>query len=302
MNMKVAFPALFFLASVAFPPYVFAWGDQGHKIVALVAYHYLDEGVRAKVDSMLATDDSQLVGGTDIANEATWADRYRDSDRNGSKVRYYKTREWHFVDIDTVKVDIPSACFQFPKVPEGTPASDGPSKDCIIDKIEQFTKELGDPETSAEERRLALQFLLHFVGDLHQPLHASTDNDDHGGNKKCLSGHTDKSCGRTYNLHHYWDSVYVGKLGKDPQKVADQLVEAAQQSWLTAWRKGTPTTWARQSFTVAKQTVYGMLPAAEPDGTYVLTDAYEVKARQVVSTQLLRGGVRLAHVLNAALR
>src|SRR6202035_2254805 len=131
---------------------------------------------------MLAADTDNLTA-HDIADEATWADKYRDSDRKGAKERYLATRLWHFVDIELFKPDLDQACFGRPRLPDGTVASNGPAQACIVDKIEQFTAELADPGTNPEERLLALKFLLHLIGDLHQPLHAADDHDS-GGNRK----------------------------------------------------------------------------------------------------------------------
>ena len=138
--------------------------------------------IKARLVAILSADTDPLTGHT-IVNETTWADRYRDSDRNTTKVRYNQTREWHFVDIEITTPDINAACFGTPSLPTGTPASAGPARDCVVGKINQFIVELKSPVTSPEERLLALKFLLHFVGDMHQPLHASDDHDA-GGNQK----------------------------------------------------------------------------------------------------------------------
>jgi hypothetical protein len=113
----------------------------------------------------------------DIASEATWADKYRDSDRNGTGERYRRTRQWHFVDIELDNPNLAQACYSHPKLPPGTLASQGPADACIVDKIDQFEAELANPETAPEERRVALKFLLHLVGDVHQPLQAANDHD-----------------------------------------------------------------------------------------------------------------------------
>ena len=121
--------------------------------------------------------------GADIASGATWADRYRDSDRGGSRQRYEQTRQWHFVNIELDGPNLERACFGHPRLPAAVPASSGPAKACLVDKIEQFTAELSNSATAPGERLLALEFLLHLVGDVHQPLHA-VDDHDAGGNRK----------------------------------------------------------------------------------------------------------------------
>ena len=128
---------------------------------------------------MLAADTDSLTA-HDIASAATWADKFRDANINGSRL---KTRQWHFVDIEIGAPDLDAACFNHPAIPAGTVASAGTAADCVVDKIRQFAAELANPATDQEEQIVALKFLLHFVGDMHQPLHASDDN-DRGNNKQ----------------------------------------------------------------------------------------------------------------------
>jgi hypothetical protein len=196
MGRQLSKPLLvaLFLFDVALtsPHPAIAWGDEGHKVIAIVAEHYLDPAVGSKVATLLAADTDPLTG-HDIASEATWADKYRDSDRDTPKIRYQATWRWHFVDIELMQPDLAAACFGHPPPPPGVPAWKGPPHACVVDKIDQFAAELGDPATGASEQLLALKFLLHFVGDLHQPLHASDDHDA-GGNRsssqarECIRG------------------------------------------------------------------------------------------------------------------
>jgi hypothetical protein len=155
-----------------------AWGDDGHKVVALIAQHYLTPTARKQVDAMLAADTDSLTR-HDIASEATWTDRYRDADHR--KDNYDGTKRWHFLDLKITDPDMTAACYGRKPLPAGTPASVGDKNACVVDKVMQLAAELEAPRTDVEERLYALKFLLHFVGDLHQPLHAS-DNKDAGGN------------------------------------------------------------------------------------------------------------------------
>jgi hypothetical protein len=86
------------VVTVTGPCPAFAWGDEGHKVIALIAEHYLDPTVSGKVAALLAAD-TDTLNGHDIAREATWADKYRDSDRDTTKIRYQATWRWHFVDL-----------------------------------------------------------------------------------------------------------------------------------------------------------------------------------------------------------
>jgi len=272
-----------------------AWGDEGHKVVALVADHYLHPGVRQKVQTILATDTSQLTPSTDIADEATWADKFRDSDRHTTKVRYNLTHQWHFVDIEITGGDIDTACFGHPA--QDTKASQGPAQDCVVDKINAFASELRDPNTDADERRAALQFLLHFIGDVHQPLHASDDHDQ-GGNLKSV-----EAVGiATGTLHHYWDTEFVARLGTDPKKVAQDLVDTTSPGQVKSWSKGGVRSWAVQSSNLARLRAYGGLGDPDANGKYTLSSSYVTHATNAIARQLARAGVRLARVLNDALQ
>ena len=274
----------------------FAWGDEGHEVIGLIADHYLEPLVREKVQAILAGDDSELTP-RDLAHEATWADKYRDSDRNSIKVRYNATRNWHFVDLELDGPDADRACFGHPKLPPGTQASAGFAQDCVIDKIDQFTAELSDPRTDAPERRLALQYLLHFVGDVHQPLHAADDHDE-GGNRKIAT-----TPGRgANNLHRDWDSEFVARLGANEARIAQRLIADISDAQRRRWSGGTPADWAMESFLAAKSHAYGLLPAPDRPNHYELTDAYVADATAVTAEQLSKAGVRLAEVLNQALR
>jgi len=273
-----------------------AWGEEGHRIVALIAEHYLQPHASEQVEALLDGDTSGLVPDKSLASESVWADRYRDSDRDTSRVRYEATKQWHYIDIEVEWPDLNRACFGRPTIAAGVPASAGAAQDCIVDKIDEFAAELRDTHIALGERRLALQFLLHFIGDLHQPLHAS-DERDQGGNAEQVEA-PGLPPG---NLHRYWDVEFVRALGADPRQVADRLIDRIDASDLAAWSKGSTNDWARESFTVGKEIAYGRLPAPTTGHHYVLTQEYVSAAVDAVDLQLRRAGVRLAFVLNQSL-
>ena len=278
------------ISVAAVPEPALAWGTEGHKVVAAIAQGYLTPAVRAKVDALLATDTSTLTA-HDMLSEATWADAWRSAGHR-------ETAQWHFVDIEISHPDVKAACFGDP--PASTPASAGPAQACVIDRINAFAKELANPATAPAERLLALKYLLHFVGDMHQPLHAA-DNDDRGGNCVLLS----LSGPRTTNLHSYWDTATVTALGADPVTLAASLKAKIKSRDATKWRKGDPLSWANESFGVAKAVAYWPgAPASCPQDhatLILLPTGYDAAAQKAVALQLQRGGVRLALVLNRAL-
>lgn len=281
---------------------VFAWGDEGHEIVGVIAYARLTPAVKKKVDALLGADKDKLTA-PDFVSRAAWADKYRDSDRFGAKVRYEGTHNWHFVDIEIDDGNIDSACNNHPNLPPGTAASAGPAKDCLVDKIDQFIAELHDSSIAKPEKILALKFLLHFVGDLHQPLHAA-DHKDRGGNQvPVLFAHRTKPD----DLHSYWDTNLVQRLGHDPRAVGASLNKQISKAKADEWAKGTSTDWAKGSFGQAKTVVYNFTGEQQfiddHGGKGEHLDAtYDNRALPVVREQLSKAGVRLAAVLNDALK
>jgi S1/P1 Nuclease len=276
----------------------YAWGDEGHEIVALIADHYLEPAVRTKVNNILATDTTNLTPSEHIDMEATWADKFRDSDRNTTKVHFNQTHNWHFVDLEISGPDLKSACFGQPAL-NGALATSGPANDCIVDKINEFTAELRNPATSDAERLLALQFMLHFVGDIHQPLHASDDHDQ-GGNAEIVKAATvSKKSGK---LHGFWDTQFVAMQGKGKTVIVKKLIAKITPAQRAKWSAGTAADWAKESFAVSKVNAYGPLPTPTSPHHYTLPKSYVTNAKGVVADQLSKAGVRLAFVLNNALQ
>jgi nuclease S1 len=282
--------------------WLYAWGDAGHKIIGVIAYSRLTPLVKRKVDTLLAADNDDLTA-TDFVSRTTWADKYRESDRQTTKIRYEATRKWHFADIAINTGEIDAACEHHPKLPRGTPASAGPANNCVIDKIEQFIVELRNPFIAKPEKILALKFLLHFIGDLHQPLHAA-DNKDRGGNDVAVLFAEDIP---STNLHLYWDNDVVERLGSDPRLIGASLSRKISTGTADAWSKGTPITWAKESFSRAKTVVYhfaGLQEFVDDRGArgVRLDETYENSALIAARQQLSKAGIRLAGVLNKTIR
>lgn len=265
-----------------------AWGDKGHEIIASIARDRLTPAARAWVDAILAKDSDTLTA-PDMVSRATWADKWRD---NGHR----ETASWHFVDLELPDPDLKSACFGYPAASD--PRSAGPAQDCVVDKIGEFVKELGDRSTPDAERLLALKYVLHFVGDVHQPLHAS-DNQDRGGN--CV--HVSLGDQRTTNLHSFWDTGVLAPLGTDPTSIAKTLEAEITPDEAIAWAKAPPEAWAEESYAAAKASAYTIVSPSgcENDRAPIpLSEAYQAQALRTAKIQLEKAGVRLAQVLSAA--
>jgi hypothetical protein len=266
-----------------------AWGDLGHEVTALIAYRHLLPTARAALDAMLASDTDTLTAG-DFASRATWADKYRNVHR--------ETAAWHFVDIEIDQPDLERACFGFPSLLPKQLASQGPAQDCVVNKVDEFAAELKTPSTPAAERLLALKFLIHFMGDLHQPLHAA-DHHDRGGN--CIS--LSPTQGAQNNLHAYWDVSVVNALGQSAAQIAEQLDASLSAADIKDWTAGSPRSWAMDTFEIGRRDAYALpsAPTCESGGSVALSPSYQRQAEKDAVTQLQKAAVRLAAVLNATL-
>jgi hypothetical protein len=214
-----------------------------------------------------------LGPGRTIVSIASWADQIRNSRP--------ETGNWHFVDIPIGKTHLDMT-------------RDCAKGDCVVAKIAELRGVVRDPATPPERRREALMFLIHFVGDMHEPLHSS-DNDDKGGNTVKVMFHD-----RQTNLHSLWDSGLLNRMPPEDQLFPELSAAAARNAH--KWRKGTVEQWAEQSHKVACKVTYGLLPK-NPAGTpIVLGPDYETTADAAIMEQLAKAGVRLAAVLNQTLR
>ncbi|MBD0327548.1 MAG: S1/P1 nuclease [Pyrinomonadaceae bacterium] len=260
-NLGKKLASLFLLAClVCMPASAFAWGTHGHRIVALVAANYLSAVAQDEVTRLLR--DEELV---DIS---TWADDIRPNRP--------ETAPWHFVDI-------PLADNNF------NPATECQNDDCVIAQLEKFRKVINDANAARRERREALQFIVHFMGDIHQPLH-DADNNDRGGNNFKVT-----FFGRPTNLHHVWDSDMIANSGLNDSDYAAALVEefsglgtSGQQAMIV----GSPLQWALEAHVLARDNAYRVASNRR------IGKSYYDRNILIVDGQLLRGGVRLAKFLN----
>lgn len=290
------------LTVVVAPAPSLAWGFQGHEIVAALAWQYLTPKAQSRILNLLELDTDTLTA-PDFVSRAPWADLYRNEHRD--------TGSWHYVDIPLSDSDslADAEAAETPLCPHPTlstsAAIGAPADDCIVDKIEQFQAELKNPTTPTAERLLALKFLIHLVGDIHQPLHAS-DNNDKGGNCVWI-----KDGARVTRLHGWWDTDVVRDLmGSDtPQSYAMYLKAQISNKQVRSWQTGGPALWAAQSAVLAHNVAYRLDARTLPtcahenrDAPLALPTAYSVLAEGVAKSQLEVAGVRLASVLNTALQ
>jgi hypothetical protein len=247
-----------------FPNNGMTWGVEGHRLVARIAEGLLTDAANAKVQTALAPGES-------IDALASWADDVRRTRK--------ETEPWHYIDIPILSngLDMKRDC---------------PAGDCIIAKIEEFRKVWGDPSVPRERRREALLFLVHFVGDLHQPLHCATANDK-GGNDVKLSFDSQNT-----NLHSLWDSGLLRRMPEEEQLLM-VLCRDLTAKRMKKWSRGTVEDWAEESFRAAQRAVYHNL-SQTAEGAIEPGTSYEQQAETVIRRRLEQAGVRLAAILNEA--
>jgi nuclease S1 len=244
------------------------WGETGHRIVARIAGDHLTDRARATV--------RLLLHGNPLENVSVFADHYRLIETN--------TAPWHFVDIPVSANDY-------------DPARDcRRHHGCIVEALEHFEKVLADTHTSLTNRAFALMFVVHLVGDLHQPLHCA-DNNDRGGNdvSVTLFGEADNDGGAHWNLHSVWDTGLIRHRNLSDAAYARKLSAQLEPGKISELQAGTIIEWALQSHSNAVHFAYE-IPASHELGA-----AYNRKVGRVLDDSLLKGGLRLARVLNEAL-
>ena len=248
-----------------------SWGSEGHHVIARIAASELTPKARAAVADLLGGDTlSAMVAAS------TYADEIRPSRR--------ETAPWHYVniEIDSNGYDAVRDC---------------PDDACVVAQIEHEEQAIADTSVSKPIRAEALRFLIHFIGDLHQPLHCA-DNHDRGGNTVRVVLQDEQT-----NLHAIWDTAVVEALGSSGDAVAAALSRNITQSDRKVWSQGTAVSWANETWRVAKRVVYGSFPGGgATEAPIVLPNTYADVQRVVVARQLERAGVRLAAVLNRSLK
>ena len=243
-----------------------AWGSDVHQAVATLAEQRLTADTRRSVGDFL--------NGQRMAEVSTWADEVRDTTHRA-------TYNWHFLNI-------PSESDRYEARRDCQPAERG---DCIIAALERGERDLANPRLGRDRRREALMFVIHLVADLHQPLHVS-NHDDRGGN-----GRPVVEIGGATNLHSAWDSGIVLASGKTTATLIADANSALRGRDERSIAKGTYVDWAMEMFDVTRRIVY-----AQVEGDGRITEPERQAAMQIITEQIARGGVRLAAVVERALR
>lgn len=276
---------------VALP--LFAWWETGHRTVARIAAAYLNPKTRTRVAQILGVRDTPESVANAMVAAATWPDETKEQ---------YKTGEWHYIDLalQDSRKDIKKRC---------------PNDNCLPARIEIFQRQLAKRTPSAVSDRDALRYLIHFVGDISQPLH-SASNADLGGNCEQI-----RPVGEAKNLHSLWDGGIVNTLHANDVRLADNLegyIGRLPAGERKSWSKGDPDKWTWEAHTIAKEDIYGRLhipvqPVVFPKtcGTApgeianfrpYIDSVYINDMKPIVRDQLAKAGLRLARMLNETLK
>jgi hypothetical protein len=263
------------LLSAFIPSQLFAWGAKGHAIVADIATSHLTRHTKKNLKLLLGKDS--------LASVASWADEVR-KQRDESY-------DWHFVDIpkDAEGFSEERDCFRPQDAHKDAPTD---HHNCAVDRIEMFKQVLADENASREQRLEALKWIVHFVGDLHQPLHAV--DEARGGNDIKLPVFGNPQCGDyPCNLHWTWDNMLIEHTGYSEDEYVRRLKKMIGREHLEQKAGGSPADWANESHLQARQ-ILNEKPVA-------VDQAYFDANIRVVDNRLALAGLRLAAVLNDAL-
>jgi hypothetical protein len=258
-----------------------AWSAQGHRLVALIASARLTPLARQNV--------TWLLGSETLADVSSWADRYLDGN--------YQTFYWHFLNIPpgATSYDRDRDCPRQPTVAAGSSADRW--RDCAVERILYNRDRLTDLSLDRADRSVALKFLVHIVGDLHQPFHAL--GVERGGNGIPVSAFGSENCSQDparpipCNLHGIWDGTLIAHRHLDDRQYLAALVEMIRRNGWERRAIGGPDAWAMQSHGLAKA---ALLP---PHGN--VDEAYYDREISVVDERLALAGLRLASLLNDSL-
>ncbi len=251
---------LFFL--FALPASSFAWGVLGHRIVGEIANTYLTDKARTEIQKILGVES--------IAMSSNWADFIK----SDSTYRYLNP--WHYINFKSGLSDADVQAY----LKQDT-ATD------VYTRVNFLVKELKKKTLPLDKKQMYLKLLIHFIGDIHQPLHEGRP-DDQGGNRVRVLWFNNPG-----NLHAVWDESLITfqQLSYTEYTAAINHTTVKQRQ---AWQKSSVANWIAESYNIV-ETLYPEIMEKEQKLSY----EYNFKHIKTVNEQLLKGGVRLAGLLNA---
>jgi hypothetical protein len=249
---------LYLLSSFLFIQNVMAWGPVGHQIVGQIGEDLLTPSAKKAI--------TKLLPGKTLAEVSNWADSIK------SKPEWVHTKTWHFVDIPDDETY------------ESTPHD--PAGD-VISSITEMVAVLKSPTSPELNKQQALMFIVHLVGDIHQPLHVGRPTDRGGNDIKVVFE------GKAMNLHSLWDSGMISKQKMDYAQYAQYLQGHSFKSGFSPIE--IPLDQIVDEDMAIRDQIYIF---AAKDGPVILDQGYFARNLSSMNSRLLLGGKRLATVLN----
>ena len=239
---------------LSFSGSLLAWGATGHRVIGQVATNHLSKKAQKEVEA--------LLGHESLAEVSTWMDEIRSDDH------YDYTHSWHYCTI-----------------PDGTTyANRNNDEGQLVERIKDMIATLKCADSARESKVVALKFLVHLVGDLHQPLHVG-NGEDRGGNNVKVNFFYENS-----NLHRVWDSDMINhKLYSYTELAA--IIDHTSESQVSLWTSGTAAQWAEENLQYRAQ----IYDTGDPER---MGYEYVYRNWDLVEQQLLKAGIRLAGILN----
>ncbi len=243
-----------------------SWGRIGHEVSSKLAEERLTPAALAAVRTLLGA-------GVSLTDASTWADLQQEVPDSGP---------WHFVNVPLSEPRYdPKFC---------------QNGGCVVSKIEDFKLALLAPGAKKTEKQQALKFLIHFIQDLHQPLHIG-DTGSRGGNLIQVRFFSAGS-----NLHQVWDSRIIERHSENKAVWLWELHGLANPKMVAEWSKGNPEDWATESLADAKMAYRTLGGDAFLRSGARLGNDYCNFALPIIQRQLAKSGVRVAATLNAILK
>ncbi|HEX8365587.1 MAG TPA: S1/P1 nuclease [Allosphingosinicella sp.] len=282
-----------------------AWGDTGHRLVCEIALRNLTPAASAEVARLLQAN-ATIRGANSRNLQYGWACTYPDHPADNAPPALARRSPLHFANYPRtlLAVTASSGC--------------GVASQCVVTAIPGEIAVLGRAGASDADRAAAIVYLGHWLGDIHQPLHSSYE-DDRGGNDINVSG----LC--TSNLHSAWDTCILqnrSQLGAGPsvdavRALAATWSEAASDVDRALWLSSLPWQWSAESYAVTVRPEIGyctiveqacrysatqlVLAQGQPKRSLPIDAAYMDRAFPIIRQRIVMGGIRLAHRLNLAL-
>jgi len=259
-------------------------------MVGEIAARYTGPKANAEILELLKNDrlaDGQPSGRHTLGEVANWADEIKDFEWGKRRA------SWHYDDVPLCETA------EYSKYCRGGR--------CASAQLARQIELLGDERARTRQRNEALKWIVHLVGDIHQPLHAA-NRGDRGGNRVQVSffGERDNPPYGSLNLHATWDVHMVRRLVVDRGGERAIVSAPIAGSDRNAWEKGSISGWIDESHRIARDTVYPLLPVAASCSNKIVDvvaigEEYYSKAAPVIEIQIRKAGVRLARVLNETL-